>query len=232
LPSAIAFENRDNPDSFPLIEQFRHLRTQLNLLNQPSAGGRVVLIASSVAGEGKSMISSNLAVSLASSGKKTLIIETDIYKPTISSLFGLSTAIGITSYLSGRASKKDIVQQPAAYTNLNIIGSGSFVDNFSELLEQDLFRNLVNDLRIDYDFILFDTPPVHSINDAYIISGFCDLTLYVVRYNHTSKSLLPFIHKLNINESLPKMSIVFNGLEQGRDGEGFKYETYYRQAAK
>ena len=229
LPSAIAFENRNNPDSFPLIEQFRHLRTQLHLLNQSSAGGRVVLIASSVAGEGKSMIAGNLAVSLASTGKKTLIIETDIYKPTISSLFGLPASGGITGYLNGQVKKTDLIQQVAAYPGLHIIGSGSFVDNFSELLEQDRFRSLVNELRLDYDYILFDTPPVHSINDAYIIAAFCDLTLYVVRYNHTSKSLLPFIHKLNVNESLPGMNIVFNGLEKGRDGEGYKYENYYRE---
>jgi Mrp family chromosome partitioning ATPase len=83
-----------------------------------------------------------------------------------------------------------------------------------------------------YDFILFDTPPVHSINDAKIIGAFCDVTLYVVRYNLTSKSLLPFVQKLKVKKSLPDMNIVFNGLEQGRDGEGYKYENYYNSQAK
>jgi len=231
LPSPIAFENRANPDSFPLIEQFRHLRTQLNLLTETAPQGNVVLITSSVANEGKSLISSNLAVSLASTGKKVLLVETDIYKPTISAMFRLPASPGITAYLAGRADKKELVLQPDAYPTLNIIASGTFVDNFSELLEQDLFSNLVNELRLEYDYILFDTPPVHAINDAYIIGNFCDLTLYVVRFNHTSKSLMPFIQKLSDNDSLPKMNIVFNGLEKGRDGEGYRYENYYKQAA-
>jgi capsular exopolysaccharide synthesis family protein len=230
LPSAIAFENKNNPDSFPLIEQFRHLRTQLNLLNETQGEGFTVLITSSVANEGKSMISSNLAVSLASTGKKTLLVETDIYKPAIAAMFGLQPSGGITGYLNGKVSKSNLVQQPAAYPYLNIIGSGAFTDNFSELLEQRLFRDLVNELRRQYDYIIFDTPPVHAINDAFIIAGFCNLTLYVVRFNQTSKALLPFIHKLNANENLPKMNIVFNGLEKGRDGEGYRYENYYKQA--
>jgi capsular exopolysaccharide synthesis family protein len=183
-----------------------------------------------VANEGKSMISSNLAVSLASTGKKTLLVETDIYKPSLSAMFGLPASGGITGYLNGKVNKSNLIQQPAAYPNLNIIASGTFTDNFSELLEQHLFRDLVNELRRQYDYILFDTPPVHAINDAHIIAGFCDLTLYVVRFNHTSKALLPFIHKLNVNESFPKMNIVFNGLERGRDGEGYRYENYYKQA--
>lgn len=231
LPFAVIFANKNNPDSFPLIEQFRHLRMQLNLLNGNPGQGCTVLLTSSIANEGKSMIGSNLAVSLASTGKKVLLIETDIYKPAISTIFGLSRSAGITGYLNRRIDKNDLVQHPDTYPGLDIINSGEFVDNFSELLEQDLFGDLVKELRTKYDYILFDTPPVHSINDAYIIANYCDLTLYVTRYNHTSKALLPFINKLNVNESLPKMNIVFNGLVNGRDGEGYKYENYYKNAA-
>lgn len=229
LPSEIAFANRENPESFPLIEQFRHLRTQINLLNNAPTQGYTILLTSSMANEGKSMVGSNLAVALASTGKKTLIVEMDIYRPAISKIFGLPASAGITGYLNGQTDLKDLVQQTALYPNLSIIGSGAFVDNFSELLEQDLFGDLVNKLSKEYDYILFDTPPVHAINDAFIIANYCDLTLYVVRFNHTSNSLLPFINKLNANESLPKMKIVFNGLVNGRDGEGFKYENYYNR---
>jgi len=229
LPSEIAFANRDNPESFPLIEQFRHLRTQINLLNNAPSQGYVVLLTSSVANEGKSMVGSNLAVALASTGKKTLLVEMDIYKPAISKTFGLPASVGITGYLNGHTSYKELVQQPALYPNLSIIGSGAFVDNFSELLEQNLFDDLVDKLKKEYDYILFDTPPVHAINDAYIVANYCDLTLYLVRYNHTSNSLLPFIQQLNVNESLPNMKIIFNGLVNGRDGEGFKYENYYKR---
>ncbi|MDO3643702.1 GumC family protein [Mucilaginibacter sp. L3T2-6] len=230
LPSEIAFANRDNPESFPLIEQFRHLRTQVNLAkNSPDNQGFAILLTSSVANEGKSMISTNLAVALASTGKKTLLVEMDIYKPAVSKVFGLPASSGITDYLNGQNRLAGVVQETALYPNLNIIGSGAFVDNFSELLDQDRFGNMVSELKTKYDYILFDTPPVHAINDAFIIANHCDLTLYVTRFNHTSNSLLPFIHKLNADESLPNMKIVFNGLADGRDGEGFKYENYYKR---
>lgn len=229
LASEIAFANRSNPESFPLIEQFRHLRTKISLLNDEPTQGFVIMITSSVANEGKSIIGSNLAVSLASTGKKTLLLETDIYKPSISSIFGLSSETGITGYLNGQTNIKNLVQKVDAYPNLSIISSGAFVDDFSELIEQDLFRELVNKLRQEYDYVIFDTPPVHAINDAYIIANYCDLTLYIVRFNHTSNSLLPFINKLNVNENLPKMNIVFNGLVDGRDGEGYRYENYYKR---
>ncbi|MDP9048894.1 MAG: hypothetical protein M3N14_12215, partial [Bacteroidota bacterium] len=113
-----------------------------------------------------------------------------------------------------------------------IIGCGEFIDNFSELLDQNRFTALLEELKPDYDHILVDTPPVHSINDAYIIAKSCDVTLYVVRYNHTSKSLLSFIQKLYVEDKLPNMKIVFNGLAEGRDGEGYKYETYYYNKMK
>jgi tyrosine-protein kinase Etk/Wzc len=134
---------------------------------------------------------------------------------------------GLSDYLSGKANRKSVVQQPAGYPELDIIGCGDFIDNFSELLDQNKFKELLEELKPEYDYILVDTPPVHSINDAYIIAASCDVTLFVVRHNYTSKSLLPFIQKLYAEDMLPNMNIVFNGLAEGRDGEGYKYETYY-----
>jgi capsular exopolysaccharide synthesis family protein len=231
LPSSIAFAHRDNPESFPLIEQFRHLRTKVGFLNNSKPGeGFVILLTSSVANEGKSMTSVNLAVALASSGKKTLLIEADTYKPTLLKMFDLSATAGLTGYLNAKANLKDIVQPTKTYPDLSIIDSGAFSDNFSELLDRDLFGELVNTLRKEYDYILFDSPPVHPINDAYAIAKQSDLTLYMVRYDHTSNSLLPFIQEIVANESLPAMHIVFNGLLNGRDSQGYKYERYYKSA--
>jgi len=229
LASPIVFDNRDDPESFILIEQFRNLRTQLSFLNDLPSGAYFVLVTSSAASEGKSMVSSSLAVSLASTGKKIMLVETDVYKPTISRMFKLSGKFGLTEYLNKKADKKKIIQKPSAYPNLHIIGSGAFVDNFSELLEQKSIENLFNDLKPDYDYIIFDTAPIHAVSDAYTLGKFCDVTLYLVRAKQTSKSLLPFIKKLNDNQNLPKMNIVFNGLEKGRDSQGYKYENYYRR---
>ncbi len=232
LPSEIVLNNEKNKSSFTLIEQFRHLRTQLNFLNESGQKGNVTMITSSLSNEGKSFVSTNLAVSLAKSGKRVILLEMDIYKPKISKMFGLQGSKGLSDYLTGKAKRGAIVQQPAGYPDLDVIGCGEFIDNFSELLDQDKFVQLIEELKPEYDYILVDTPPVHSINDAHIIAKACDVTLYLVRYNHTSKSLLPFIQKLHADSKLPNMNIVFNGLAEGRDGEGYKYETYYYNKGK
>ncbi len=229
LPSALVLENRDTKDSFVLIEQFRRLRTRLAMETPHRAGGLFTLVTSSVGDEGKTFISANLAVALASSGRKIILVEADIYHPSVGRTFNLPLSAGLTDYLSGQTSRQQIIQKSAIHNNLDVIAVGSFADNFSELLNQEAFKNLLDELRDEYEYILFDTPPVHSISDAYIIAGYCDVTLYMVRYDHTSKTLLPFIHKIAADGELPKMNIVFNGLTGGRDGDGYKYESYYHE---
>ncbi|MDB5030803.1 tyrosine-protein kinase family protein [Mucilaginibacter sp.] len=229
LASPIIFNDKNNKDNFILIEQFRHLRSRLTSLNPPGSKSAATLITSSVANEGKSFISSNLAVALANASKKTVLLEMDIYKPKISKIFDLPGTPGLTDYLKGKVDIQKVVQNCDQYPNLSIISSGEFIDDFSELLDQELFRNLVEKLKAEYDHVLFDTPPVHSINDAITLAKHCCNTLYVVRYNHTSKTLFPFIQKLHAEELLPKMNIIFNGLTGGRDSEGFKYENYYKK---
>lgn len=230
LKSEIVSDMKNNEVNFALIEQFRHLRTQLNIINKSEGGGKITLITSSLTNEGKSFISSNLAVSLSRSGKKTILLEMDIYKPKILKKFGVSSPVGLSEYMKNQVTIDQLILHSDSFPDLSIIGSGKFIDNFSEFLEQPPFRNLLTSLRSQYDHIIIDTPPIHSINDANIIAQYCDTTLFVVRYGHTSKSLLPFIKKLNSDQLLPDMQIVFNGLEGGRDGEGYKYERYYHGA--
>jgi tyrosine-protein kinase Etk/Wzc len=228
LASPIVFNNQNKRDSFILIEQFRHLRSRLNLLNSPDKKGAfLTLITSGTAKDGKTFISCNLAVSLSNASQKTILIETDIYKPKISNAFNLKDSAGLTGYLTGKAAIKDIIQQSEAFPNLAIISAGGFIDNFSELLGQEPFGALVEELGNKFDHVLFDTAPVHSINDGFFIGKYCNNTLYVVRYDQTSRALLPFIGKLRAENLLPHLNIVFNGITGGRDSEGFKYQNYY-----
>jgi len=227
LASPIVFNSPNKRDSFILVEQFRHLRSRLNSLRSPDkTGALLTLITSSVANDGKTFIGCNLAISLANASHKTVLIETDIYKPKISEAFNLKNNTGLTDYLTGKAEIKDIIQQSEAFPNLFIIPAGGFIDNFSELLDQELFGVLAGELRNKFDHVLFDTAPVHAINDGFFIGKYCDETLYVVRYNQTSRALLPFIAKLRADNLLPHLNIVFNGITGGRDSEGFKYQNY------
>jgi len=228
LTSPIVFNNKINKDSFILVEQFRHLRSRLVSLQGTTKTGAAVLITSSAANEGKSFISSNLAISLANTSKKTIVLEMDIYKPNISKIFGLNGAPGLADYLKGKVELKNIIQKRDQYPNLSIISSGAFIDDFSELLDQEKLKALIEQLKTEYDYVLFDTPPTHAISDAFTLARYCDTTLYVIRYDQTSRSVLPYIQKLQAEELFPDMNVIFNGLSGGRDSDGLRYENYYK----
>jgi len=223
LPAEIIYNSPDKKSRFVLVEQFRHLRTQLNILNQSDAKCNVILITSTIAGEGKSFISNNLAVSFAKSGKKTLLLEIDVYKPKAVKLFGLAEHMGLADYLVGKCTIEESIQSIPAHPGLDIITSGSFVDDFSELLNTANFQVLMETLRKDYDQILIDSPPVSIISEAYIISKLIDNTLYIVREGYTSKTFLPFIKKVFTDQQLPNVQVVFNGMGTVRAG----YQDYY-----
>jgi tyrosine-protein kinase Etk/Wzc len=223
LPAEIIYNSPDKKSRFVLIEQFRHLRTQLNILNQSDTKSNVILITSTIAGEGKSFISNNLAVSFAKSGKKTLLLEIDVYKPKAVKLFGLAEHAGLTDYLAGNCTIEESIQSVPSHKGLDLITSGSYVDDFSELLNTEKFQTLMEVLRQNYEQILIDSPPVSIISEAYIISKLIDNTLYIVREGYTSKTYLPFIKKVFSNQQLPNMQVIFNGMGTVRSG----YQDYY-----
>jgi capsular exopolysaccharide synthesis family protein len=201
--------------NFMLIEQFRSLRTQLHYLHNNENKGRVTLLASSIAGEGKSFIASNLGIALASSGKRIIILELNLYRPAMAQLFNLpNSRPGMSEYLSQAAQKEEIIQTSDTHRNLDVITSGHFVPDFSELLDNKQIETLLDWLRLNYDHILIDTSPLQVIGDANIIARLCDITLYVIRKNFTSKNQLSYINNLCVEKQLPDMSIVFNGVDR------------------
>ncbi|MES2375622.1 MAG: polysaccharide biosynthesis tyrosine autokinase [Bacteroidota bacterium] len=224
LRSPIVTDAANGKLNFMLVEQFRSLRTQLYYLHDNDSKGRVTLIASSVAGEGRSFIASNLGVALATSGKRTIILELNLYRPVMSDIFNLPVSHpGMSNYLNWESLKEEVIQNTVTYRNLDVITSGQFIPNFSELLDRKRIEILIDWLRLHYDHIIVDTSPLQVIGDANIVSRLCDITLYVIRKNFTSKTQVPFINKLHTDQQLPKMSIVFNGIDPVRDG----YKDYF-----
>ncbi|MBC7399404.1 MAG: polysaccharide biosynthesis tyrosine autokinase [Mucilaginibacter sp.] len=224
LRSSIVTDAANGKQNFMLIEQFRSLRTQLYYLHDNDSKGRVTLIASSVAGEGRSFIASNLGVALATSGKKTIILELNLYRPVMSDIFNLPASHpGMSNYLNWESLKEEVIQNTVTYRNLDVVTSGQFIPNFSELLDRKRIEILLDWLRLHYDHIIIDTSPLQVIGDANIVSRLCDITLYVIRKNFTSKTQIPFINKLHTDQQLPKMSIVYNGVDPVRDG----YKDYF-----
>lgn len=209
-------------------EQFRNLRAKLYDLQSDDANSKVTLLTSSVSSEGKSFVSSNLGLILARAGKKTVILELDLRRSSIRNIFKLNKdKIGISDYLKGKSSVSDIVQASGLDPALDIISSGSVVANPAELLENGKLKELIAELRTIYDDIIIDSPPVHLVADASIIARLSDVTLYVIRQGVTKKSELKFIKNLMAENKLPKMQVIFNGVNNKKFGYGYEYDTSY-----
>jgi tyrosine-protein kinase Etk/Wzc len=209
-------------------EQFKYLRSNLHYLHENKKGkGRVTLLTSSVSNEGKSFISSNLAISLANSGRKTAVLEMDLRKPKLSGIFNAKNDHqGISDYLASDITLEEIIQS-SNIENLSIIGSGQVPPNPSELLEKDRLDELITELKKNFDDIIIDSPPIHLVTDAIIIARVADVTLYVIRQGTTNKSELSFIRDIYEDEKLPKMNLIFNGVTTGKYGYGYSYDTSY-----
>ncbi len=215
-------------------EQFRTLRTKMHYLYSEKESGRTTLLTSSIPSEGKSFVSSNLALALAYSGRKTIVLELDLRKPQLTKTFNLSeNHPGITDYILGKAELSAIIQTSGIDQNLDLIGSGINISNPSELLERKQLKGLILSLQNLYDDIIIDSPPVHLVPDAMILSRLADQTFYMIRQGFTEKSELDFIKELNDQKQLSNINIIFNGIERIRYGYGYKYiNKYYDSAEK
>ncbi|WP_316790917.1 polysaccharide biosynthesis tyrosine autokinase [Pedobacter frigoris] len=240
----------DNPRHL-VAEQFRSIRTNLynlhkkraeklqnlvydNIFKTRKTPGRITLCTSSTASEGKSFIASNLAVSIAATGRKTILLEMDLRKPSVMSLFNMDEdKPGISEFLSSSITTHEIIQHSGIHKDFYMIGSGKIRHNPSELLEGPRLRELLAILQKHCDDIIIDSPPLHLVTDAMIIGRLADISLYVIRQGYTSKQELEFIRELSSSDQLPEMNIIFNGITQGKYGYGYNYnDSYYTEMTK
>jgi capsular exopolysaccharide synthesis family protein len=182
---------------------------------------KTILMTSSVSGEGKSFCSSNLAASLALAGKSTIILGTDLRKPKIFNDFSLKNTVGLTSYLIGTASLEQVIQS-TGIQNLDLISAGPIPPNPSELLMSEKLNTLIKELKLHYDYIVIDTPPIGVIADAFELLKFADIVLYVVRQQYTDKNLLKYINDLYNKKSIQQVSIILNDFNVTRS---YAYNT-------
>lgn len=210
-----------------IAEQFRSLRTTLHFLGIGKKNKRV-MVTSAIAGEGKSFVASNLAVSLAMTGKKVALLDFDLNHPTLHHKFGMKQSTGISEFLEGQASELDIIQQSEAQENLSILLTGKLPMYPAELILNGRVEELFSYLDDHFDFIIVDVPPVGPVSDAYILAPMCDATLFVVRHAYTPKV---FVERIDENiklNNLPNPAIIFNDVAQrgfGKNNYGYGYGT-------
>lgn len=225
--SAGALLTQAKTDS-PLPEQIRSLRTRLSYLVPHASPSYVFLCTSGVSGEGKSFVSSNLAVALAHAGKKTVLVDLDLRRPQVSHIFNLPNHhAGVGDFLAGEVAWQDLVQPSAVSPHLSVIGSGKELASPADFLDGPRLEALITGLRAEYANIILDSPPLQLVTDALILARVSDATVCVVRQGLTTDKELRFIRELNEQNRLPKPSVVFNGIERTKYGYGYAYDSRY-----
>jgi len=199
----------DNFRKPQLTDQFMQMRAAIQLYGVH--GKSVVMVTSSNAGEGKTFVSANFAISITASDKKVLLLDLDFRNPRLSSLYNIATTAGAADVLLGEASLQETIR-PTAVQNLYLLSAGKRRENATTILMDRDLSGLLQKLRSTFDYIVIDTPPVNPVIDGYVISPFCDVTLFVMRHGNTPKTALePF--RLNGKvTTLKNLSIVFNGV--------------------
>lgn len=204
-------------------EMFRLLRTNLNFINH-NKKQQTILMTSSISGEGKTFIAINLGITLALSNKKVILLGMDLRKPKMATYLGVQPAVGITNYLVGQKSLKDIVQQSKENKNLSYISCGPIPPNPAELIMSQKMKDLITELKKEYDYVLIDAPPVGLVSDALLLRDLVDNILIVIHYNMTRKVMVKHLDNMYQKNELPKASLIFNGVKQGKK---YGYGGYY-----
>jgi capsular exopolysaccharide synthesis family protein len=223
----IAYEKSNSPivieNGKPgiIVEQFRKLRTSFHYLGLNAKTRKKILITSTISGEGKSFTALNLSLTLAAEGKKVVILEADLRKPTLYKKLGLTETEGIANYLLGELELESILK-PTEFTNLSIIPAGPFQDNSSALFLNGRIEALLSSLEETFDYIIIDSAPAGLLSDAYILSPLCDATLYVVRHKYTPKMHLKTLEENSRIYELRNLAIVFNSVHS----RGFAKNSY------
>jgi len=217
--SIAVFENQNNLMS----ETFRNIRTNIQFMLQNDK--KVILVTSTVSGEGKSFTSANLAISLSLLGKKVVIVGLDIRKPGLNKVFNLSSKEkGITQYLANpEMDLMSLVQSSDVNKNLYILPGGTVPPNPTELLARDGLDKAIEILKKNFDYVILDTAPIGMVTDTLLIGRVADLSAYVCRTDYTHKAEYTLINELYHEKKLPNLCTIINGVDLKRRKYGYYY---------
>ena len=215
-------ENTNNA----MEEAFRGLRTNLRFILE--ADEKVILCTSCIPGEGKTFVSTNLAMSLALMGKKVIIVGLDIRKPRLVKLFGMPTdKRGITNFLSSNDLSYDLLENQIMHgiinKNLDVLPAGVIPPNPGELISREQLDKAVELLKGHYDYILLDTPPVGLVSDTLSIGRVANMCLFVCRADYSPRANFDLINGLRADNKLPKINLVLNAVDMKKKKYGYYY---------
>ena len=215
----------ERPATDPLTESYRTIRNSL-VFASVDTPVQLLAVTSAVPGEGKSTVASNLAMSFAREGRRTLLVDCDLRRPTQHRLFGtVSNHIGITDVLSGAAEASDAVQDTPV-DGLSLLSSGQTPDDPGRLIESLRLRQLLLDLRKTYDVVVVDTPPVLVVNDALVIARAVDAMAVVIESGKTSRKLVGDLRAQCEGASIEPIGFIVNKMDFYSSGYGAYMRAY------
>ncbi len=205
-------------------ESFREIRNNIRAF-YGSSSSNVIMVTSTVSGEGKTVVSVNLASIMHLANFRCVVINLDLRKPMLHKHFKVDNRHGVSSYLSGESSLDEIIHK-TKYDGLDVIPSGPIKHNPSELLLQQEMYDLITYLRDHYDYIIIDSAPIGLVTDALSLINHVDNTIFVMREGVTKKSYVYNLNRLIKINQIEQISIIINGIKKGIYGYGYGYGGY------
>ena len=206
-------------------EAMKIVRTNLSFMSRKDNPVKVIVTTSINEGAGKTFVSTHLAKTLASSGKKVVLLDLDIRKGTLSHNLG-KRSNGLTNFIADDSlSLSDVINSREG--GIDFVSAGSPVPNPAELLMDSRLDELVDGLRERYDYIIADSVPVGMVADASISNRIADLTMFVIRAGRFDRRMLPDIEEMYLEKKLKNMSLVLNGIDYHNHGYGYGYGSGY-----
>jgi len=219
-------------DRSVLAESFRILRTNLQYFfinKMKDEESKSIFVTSTIKGEGKTLVAFNLALTLSYSGNKVALVGADIRNPQLQRYLPKKDRKhqGLTEYLVKKDLRIDDVIVPSEFNNVDIVLSGVIPPNPAELLLQDRVGEFFDELKDLYDYVIVDTAPSMLVTDTLLINKYADVTLYVIKANHTDRKLLEFPKEAIDDGRLNNVALVLNGVTMNNFGYGNKYGYAY-----
>jgi len=204
-------------------EGFRALHSSLKL-NPESKEAQCILITSTAPGEGKSFVSSNLALTFASHGEKTLLIDCDLRLPNVAKSLGLKNELGVIDYCYEKASFDEVVVKDAV-EGLDVIPTGGRANNPSQILSSGKFEEFLKEARTRYSRIIIDTPPVSAVSDSLLVLPLVDGVIYTIKFNAVKRKTVAINMRRLTDSNVPIFGAVLNNLKLSVSG--YYYSSYH-----
>jgi len=211
----------ENPRS-ALAESFRGVRTNLQYLLKGETH-KIIMVTSTISGEGKTFTSVNLASIFALGGMKTLLIGLDLRKPALLKIFDMTNKTGLSTYLIGKSSADEVIL-PTSVDNLFIAPAGPVPPNPAELIGTPLMGGFMKKVREEFDIVIADTPPFGLVTDALLVGRYTDANLFMVRQMYSSRDVLEPINELYVKKEIKNIGIILNDVKPA----GYYYQKGYR----